>query len=126
MEVNTLKSTLSKSKQMSMEQSSEKGASAWLTSLPLAKYGFNMSKQSFRDALCLRFGWNPVRIASHCPCGHPFSVSHILFLFSPEVSVRSVTMTILYIYIYMCVCVCKYTVYVNNMVDVKAVLNSWL
>ena len=35
-----------------------------------------MSKQSFRDALCLRFGWTPVRITSHCPCGHPFSVSH--------------------------------------------------
>ena len=74
-----MKSTLPKSKQMSMEQSSEKRASAWLTSLPLAKYhGFDMSKQSFRDALCLRFGWTPVRIASHCPCGHPFrlSVSH--------------------------------------------------
>ena len=35
-----------------------------------------MSKQSFRDALCLRFGWTPVRIASHCPCGHPLNVSH--------------------------------------------------
>ena len=35
-----------------MEQASEKGASAWLTSLTLAKYGFNMHKQAFRDHRC--------------------------------------------------------------------------
>lgn len=62
--------------QMSLEQASEKGASSWLTSLPLAKYGFSLPKQSFRDALSLRYSWTPTRLASHCPCGHPFSVTH--------------------------------------------------
>ena len=38
--------------------------------------GFNLHKQAFRDALCLRFGWTPARLATHCPCGQPFSVSH--------------------------------------------------
>ena len=71
-----LKDHLPKSKQMSLEQASEKGASSWLTSLPLRKYGFDLHKQSFRDALCLRYGWTPPRTASHCPCGHPFSVNH--------------------------------------------------
>ena len=42
----------------------------------MKKCGFDMHKQSFRDALYLRFGWTPTRIASHCPCRHPFSVSH--------------------------------------------------
>ena len=42
----------------------------------MSKYGFNLHKQAFRDALCLRFGWTPARLATHCPCGQPFSVSH--------------------------------------------------
>ena len=37
-----------------------------------------MVQVQFRDALCLRFGWTPARLASHCPCGQPFSVSHAL------------------------------------------------
>ena len=77
-EADALKPTLPKAKQMAMEQASEKGASSWLTAIPLARYGFNLHKQAFRDALCLRFGWSPARLASHCPCGQPFSVSHAL------------------------------------------------
>ena len=34
----------------------EKGASAWLSSLPLKKYGYNINKREFKDALCLRYG----------------------------------------------------------------------
>ena len=44
---------------------------------PQSKNGFNFHKQAFRDALCLRFGWTPTRLAPHCRCGHPFSVSHV-------------------------------------------------
>ena len=32
----------------------EKGASSWLTALPLADFGFSLSKSDFRDALHLR------------------------------------------------------------------------
>ena len=38
----------------------EKGASAWLSSLPLKKYGYNINKREFKDALCLMVG--PFRI----------------------------------------------------------------
>ena len=31
----------------------EKGASTWLTSLPLRSYGFRLNKQQFQDALCM-------------------------------------------------------------------------
>ena len=37
----------------------EKGASSWLTALPLADFGFSLSKSDFRDALHLRYGWTP-------------------------------------------------------------------
>ena len=32
---------------------SEKGASTWLTSLPLKRYGFRLNKQQFWDAVCI-------------------------------------------------------------------------
>ena len=35
-------------------------------------------KSTFRDALCLRYGWEPKDLASHCICGKPFSVEHAL------------------------------------------------
>ena len=42
---------------------SEKGASCWLTSLPLQKWGFFLNKQEFHDAICLRYNslssWQP-------------------------------------------------------------------
>ena len=71
-----LKPKLSVAGQRAMEQASEKGASAWLTSIPMSKHGFNLHKQAFRDALCLRFGWTPTRLATYCPCDQPFSVNH--------------------------------------------------
>ena len=75
-EAELLKPKLSGAGQRTMEQASEKGASAWLTAIPMSKYGFNLHKQAFRDALCLRFGWTPARLPTYCPCGQTFSVSH--------------------------------------------------
>ena len=50
---------LSSDLQRSIEISSEKGASTWLTTLPLSDHGFTLHKGTFRDALCLRYGWLP-------------------------------------------------------------------
>ena len=61
-----------------MEQASEKGASAWLTTISIADYGFSLHKQAFWDALCVWYGWQPARLPSHCPCGEAFSVGHAL------------------------------------------------
>ena len=38
-----------------IELASEKGASTWLTSIPLKAYGFRLNKQQFHDALCMRY-----------------------------------------------------------------------
>jgi len=57
---------------------SEPGASSWLTSLPLKRYGFCLSKSEFRDALCIRYGWQPSNVPLKCPCGATFSIYHAL------------------------------------------------
>ena len=64
--------------QRAMEVSSEKGASTWLTTLPIADHGFTLHKGAFRDALCLRYGWHPQRLPSRCICDQKFTVEHDL------------------------------------------------
>ena len=56
----------------------EKGASSWLTVLPLEEHQFSFHKQAFRDALALRYGWQPSQLPAYCSCGEPFSVQHAL------------------------------------------------
>ena len=57
---------------------SEKGASSWLTALPLNHHGFSLHKGAFRDELCLRYGWTPERLPSKCVCGLQFNPEHAL------------------------------------------------
>ena len=58
--------------------SAEKRASSWLTVLPIAEHGFALHKGAFRDALCLRYGWHPSLLPSHCVCSQRFTVEHSL------------------------------------------------
>ena len=62
----------------SLTLASEKGASSWVTALPLSCHGFVLHKAAFRDALCLRYGWQPQSLPSQCTCGQTHSVSHAL------------------------------------------------
>ena len=61
-----------------MELASEKGASSWLTALPITEHGFTLHKGAFRDALCLRYNWQPTHLPKSCVCGHSFTVDHAL------------------------------------------------
>ena len=56
----------------------EKGASSWLTCRPLRRHGFTLHKGAFRDAICLRYGWDPDRLPATCACGKPFSTTHAM------------------------------------------------
>ena len=58
--------------------SAEKGASSWLSTLPIEEHGFALHKGAFRDALCLRYGWQPTHLPSHCICGREFTIEHAL------------------------------------------------
>ena len=64
--------------QRAVALASEKGSSAWLSALPTAAHGFDLTKAAFRDALCLRYGWLLPKVPSTCVCGSPFSASHAL------------------------------------------------
>ena len=74
----TTKLALSPSLQRAVDVCSERGASHWLLALPLDQHGFSLSKGSFRDALCLRYGWRPDHLPTQCVCGKPFDVDHAL------------------------------------------------
>ena len=51
---NEIYTQLQPHEQRTVDLASEKGASSWLTSLPLAECGFVLHKQEFRDAILLR------------------------------------------------------------------------
>ena len=73
-----LKSSLPSALQHSMTLAQEKGASSWLTALPISEFGFTLHKGAFRDALCLRYGWLPSRLPERFDCGRQFTVEHAL------------------------------------------------
>ena len=54
-----------------IELSSEKGASSWLTSLPLKDYGFRLNKQEFTDAIAMRYDLKINDVSRTCVCGQP-------------------------------------------------------
>ncbi len=58
--------------------SQEKGASIWLTALPIDIHGFALHKSAFRDGLSLRYNWPIENKLSFCSCGHTFSIDHAL------------------------------------------------
>ena len=73
-----LRPQLANSTQRSMDLAQEKGASNWLTILPIDENGFTLHKGAFRDAIALRYGWLPSNIPSTCTCGKSFTVEHAL------------------------------------------------
>ena len=71
-------SNLSIKEQRILDLASEKGASSWLTSLPLESCGFTLNKQEFHDAMLLRYDFRIKDIASVCACGENNNVNHTL------------------------------------------------
>ena len=60
------------------KQARDKGASSWLTALPLREQGFDLNKEQFRDALSLRYNIPSEGLPSTCACGDTFNVAHAL------------------------------------------------
>ena len=77
-EANRLKAYLRQSLQRSVPLAAERGASTWLSALPLAAYGFHLSKSEFWDAIHLRYGWPPPNLPLQCACGKSFDANHAL------------------------------------------------
>ena len=62
----------------SVELACEKGASNWLSCLPLRSHGFALHKSAFRDGLLLRYHWTPLACPTFCACGHDFTIDHCI------------------------------------------------
>ena len=73
-----IQSVLNTPLKRSVDLAKEKGASSWLTALPLEEQGFALYKSAFRDALALRYNWLPDRMPAKCACNASFTVEHAL------------------------------------------------
>ena len=61
-----------------MDMAREKGASSWLTVIPLVEYDLALHRGDFRDTLCICYNWTPDRLPSQCACGQGFGISHAM------------------------------------------------
>ena len=80
-QIDAIQSVLARSSstlRQTIEHCQDKGVSSWLSAIPIEQYGFALHKNEFTDALCLRYGWTPPHLPSHCVCGKAFSVTHAL------------------------------------------------
>ena len=73
---NDIYSKLAPDLHSSVELACEKGASNWLSCLPLKTHGFALHKSAFRDAIMLRYHWSPAACPTSCACGHAFTIEH--------------------------------------------------
>ena len=73
-----IKNSLTLKTQRAVELASEKGASNWLTVIPIDEMGFTLNKGEFRDALKLRYDWEIADKPSICVRGDVFNVDHAM------------------------------------------------
>ena len=63
---------------MTMNISTEKGASSWLTALPIDDMDYHLSKREYWDAVRIRYAWPINMLPSRCACGDSFDLEHAL------------------------------------------------
>jgi hypothetical protein len=73
-----LLSEVSEQGKLMINLASEKGASSWLTALPLKDFGYVLNKQQFADALALRYNFCLKDCPKTCACGAMNSINHAL------------------------------------------------
>ena len=63
-------------KQRNLRQLCDKGASSWMTALPVKEQDMYLNRSEFHDAVALRYGLPLKNLPRNCPCGSVFSVEH--------------------------------------------------
>lgn len=76
--IETVRSQLPSDKIKTLDAITELGASSWLTAIPIKAQGFYLNKQSFWDALRIRYNIPLEHLPSHCVCGNTFDIDHAL------------------------------------------------
>ncbi len=77
-ECNQICNLLTEEQKRYFKAAAEKGASSWLSTLPLKQVGYTLNKQEFRDALRLRYGMSIQDMPKFCACGKTNSINHTL------------------------------------------------
>ena len=73
-----LRSKMTKEQLRGNDLAQMKGASAWLTSLPLKDEGYVLNKREFFDSIYLRYRWDLKRLPTKCVCSQSFTMDHAL------------------------------------------------
>ena len=61
-----------------VDLATQKGASSWLTVLPIRDTKSDLNKSEFRDAVKLRYDWDVADMPSVYVCGDHFNVDHAM------------------------------------------------
>ena len=73
-----VKNALPEQTKRATDLAAEKGASGWLTVIPVKDMGFTLNKREFKDAIHLRYDWQISDIPPACVCGDVFDVDHAM------------------------------------------------
>ena len=76
--LNTLRSSMTSQQIRANDLAQMKGASSWLTSLPLEDEGFVLNKREFFDSIFIRYRWDLKRTPTNCACSKPFNTDHAI------------------------------------------------
>ena len=77
-QANAIYGQLSPQQKRCVDLAKERGASSWLSVLPLSNQGFHLNKGEFRDSLCLRYGWALQNTPRQYNCGKTFTFDHAM------------------------------------------------
>ena len=78
MQCEQVRESLPSKTERAVELAMEKGASNWLTVIPIKEMNFSLNKIEFRDAIKLRYDWVITDIPAICTCGDLFTVDHAM------------------------------------------------
>ena len=73
-----VKGSVSRKTLRAVDLATQKGASSWLTVLPIRDMNFELNKSEFRDAVKMRYDWDVPDMPSVFVCGDHFSVDHAM------------------------------------------------
>ena len=73
-----VKNALPEQTKRAADLAAEKGASSWLTVIPVKDVDFTLNKREFKDAIHLRYDWQISDTPSTCACGDVFDVDHAM------------------------------------------------
>ena len=73
-----LRNSLPEKTKRAVNLAAEKGASSWLTVIPVKEMDLNLNKREFKDAVHLRYDWQINDVPKVCICGEPFIVDHAM------------------------------------------------